>query len=151
MLRHKTVRFGERSEMPVTASNTASSWWRRPGLDLDAFFGPTDARLGTAIFDVDGVLIDTRRSYRLAVIHAAEHVVRVVNGLREAPSPLVSLEEVELFKLAGGFNNDWDATQLFAALWTARLREERSAPPAGVALAERASRTRAAAAAGPRG
>ncbi len=52
--------------MPVTASNTASSWWRRPGLDLDAFLGSAHARLDTALFDVDGVLIDTRRSYRLA-------------------------------------------------------------------------------------
>jgi phosphoglycolate phosphatase-like HAD superfamily hydrolase len=134
--------------MPVTASNTSSSWWRRPGLDLDAFLGSAHARLDTALFDVDGVLIDTRRSYRLAVIHAAEHVVRVVNGLREAPSPLVSLEDVALFKLAGGFNNDWDATQLFAALWTARLREWRGAPEAEVSLAEWASRARVAALAG---
>ena len=134
--------------MPVIASNTSSSWWRRPGLDLDAFLGSAHARLDTALFDVDGVLIDTRRSYRLAVIHAAEHVVRVVNGLRGAPSPLVSLEDVALFKLAGGFNNDWDATQLFAALWTARLREWRGAPEAEVSLAEWASRARAAALAG---
>src|SRR5258706_12673890 len=138
----------EGSEMPVTASNTSSSWWRRPGLDLDAFLGSAHARLDTALFDVDGVLIDTRRSYRLAVIHAAEHVVRVVNGLWGAPSPLVSLEDVALFKLAGGFNNDWDATQLFAALWTARLREWRGAPAAEVSFAEWAPRARAAALAG---
>src|SRR5258708_34286695 len=107
MLRHKTVRFGERSEMPVTASNTASSWWRRPGLDLDAFLGSAHARLDTALFDVDGVLIDTRRSYRLAAIHAAEPVVRGVNGLPEPPSPVFSLEDGRVCKLAGGLHNDW--------------------------------------------
>src|SRR5258708_32410501 len=139
----------EGSEMPVPASTsiTSSSWWRRPGLDLDAFLGSAHARLDTALFDVDGVLIDTRRSYRLAVIHAAEHVVRVVNGLWGAPSPLVSLEDVALFKLAGGFNNEWDATQLFAALWTARRRQRRGGPAGEGAPAGRAWRAPAAAAA----
>src|SRR5258706_11907841 len=95
--RHKRLthppseRLPEESEMPVTASNTSSSWWRRPGLDLDAFFGSTHARLDTALFDVDGVLIDTRRSYRLAGIHAAEPRVRVAKGLWGATSPLARL------------------------------------------------------------
>jgi phosphoglycolate phosphatase-like HAD superfamily hydrolase len=106
----------------------------RPTTDLD-----------TALFDVDGVLIDTRRSYRLAVAHGAEHLVRVVNGLRDAPSPMVTPEDVALFKLAGGFNSDWDATQLFAALWTARLREWRGQPEAALSLAAWAARARAAA------
>ena len=93
--------------------------WRRPGLDLSAF--PLDA----AIFDVDGVLIDTSQSYIRAVMSASEQLVRLVNGLRAAPSPLLSPEDILLFKLAGGWNNDWHCTALFTALWTARLREWR--------------------------
>lgn len=124
----------------------ASPIWIRPGLSLNQFLaedtrpGQPPRRLDTALFDVDGVLIDTRRSYRLAVMRGSEHLVRVVNGLAEAPSPLVSQEDIAAFKLAGGFNSDWDATQLFAALWTARLREWRGLPEANVSMAEWAAR-----------
>lgn len=121
--------------------------WIRPDFDPVAFFGDT-AGFDTALFDVDGVLIETKRSYRLAVMHGSERLVRVVNGLEDAPSPMVSAEDVALFKLAGGFNSDWDATQLFAALWTARLREWRGQPEAEATLAEWAARASAAARAG---
>src|SRR5215472_14812567 len=101
--------------------------WLRPGVRRPP-------HLDAALFDVDGVLIDTRRSYRLAVAHGAEHIVREVNGLRQAPSLMVRAEDVAQFKLAGGFNSDWDATQLFAALWTARLREWKGQPEAEVPI-----------------
>src|SRR5258708_32107494 len=81
-------------------------------------------------------------------MHGSERLVRVVNGLEDAPSPMVSAEDVALFKLAGGFNSDWDAPQLFAALWTARLREWRGQPEAKVSLEEWAARASAAARAG---
>jgi phosphoglycolate phosphatase-like HAD superfamily hydrolase len=116
--------------------------WRRPGLALDAF--PLDA----AIFDVDGVLIDTSQSYVRSVMSASEHLVRVVNGMREAPSPLLSPDDIQLFKLAGGWNNDWDCTALFTALWTARLREWRGRLEADVSLAEWARLATVAAGAG---
>ena len=103
---------------------TTSAIWLRPGLRLGTFLENAGS-LDTALFDVDGVLIDTTRSYRYAVAYASEHLVRVVNGLSSAPSPMVSADDIAVFKLAGGFNSDWDATQLFAALWTARLREWR--------------------------
>jgi phosphoglycolate phosphatase-like HAD superfamily hydrolase len=115
--------------------------WRRPGLDLSAF--PLDA----AIFDVDGVLIDTSQSYIRAVMSAAERLVRVVNQLPEAPSPLVTPQDILLFKLAGGWNNDWHCTALFTALWTARLREWRGTPEAGISLEEWAQRAHLAASA----
>jgi phosphoglycolate phosphatase-like HAD superfamily hydrolase len=124
-----------------------SSIWLRPGLRLDAFLAGA-ACLDTALFDVDGVLIDTRRSYRLAVCYAAEHIVRVLNGLTDAPAPMVTPEDVAAFKLAGGFNSDWDAAQLFAALWTAKLREWRGTPEADVPVREWAARASAAARAG---
>jgi HAD superfamily hydrolase (TIGR01548 family) len=115
--------------------------WRRPGLELSAF--PLDA----AIFDVDGVLIDTSQSYVRAVMSASEHLARVVNGLRAAPSPLVSPEDILLFKLAGGWNNDWHCTALFTSLWTAKLREWRGQPEADISLEEWARRAQLAASA----
>ncbi len=116
--------------LPVPPS---SAVWIRPGLRLSTFLGGA-ASLDTALFDVDGVLIDTTRSYRYAVAQASEHLVRVVNGLADAPSPMVSTDDIAAFKLAGGFNSDWDATQLFAALWTAKLREWRGKPEALVTI-----------------
>lgn len=139
----------------MSLSNTTDALWLRPGLTRASLFETEHTRDGTdqeyidsALFDVDGVLIDTRRSYRLSVIAASERLVRGVNGLTDAPSPMVTPEDLALFKLAGGFNSDWDATQLFAALWTARLREWRGMPEAEVPLAEWAARASSAARAG---
>jgi phosphoglycolate phosphatase-like HAD superfamily hydrolase len=110
--------------------------------DLRAVVPPA---LDTALFDVDGVLIDTTRSYRLAVIHATDRLVRTVQGLPDAPAPLLTPEGVALFKRAGGFNNDWHLTRMLTALWTARLREWRGTAEAAVALEEWAERAAVAA------
>jgi HAD superfamily hydrolase (TIGR01548 family) len=103
--------------------------------------------LDAAIFDVDGVLIDTSQSYIRAVMSASEHLVRLVTRLRAAPSPLLSPEDILLFKLAGGWNNDWHCTALLTALWTARLREWRGQPEAEIPLEEWARRAQLAASA----
>lgn len=105
-------------------------YWLRPDLDRAALGGAD--WLDTALFDIDGVLIDTTGSYRRSVIAATDALVRVTGGFGDAPEPLVTSEDVERFKLAGGFNSDWDLTQALVALWTARLREWRGTP-----LAER--------------
>ena len=81
--------------------------------------------LDTALFDIDGVLIDTSGSYRRSVIQATEYLVRASAGLTGGPEPLVTPEDVLAFKMAGGFNSDWDLTPALAGLWTARLREWR--------------------------
>lgn len=133
--------------MTDISSQGNTTVWLRPDFDHKAFFGDATG-FDTALFDIDGVLIETKRSYRLAVMHGSERLVRVVNGLTDAPSPMVTPADIALFKLAGGFNSDWDATQLFAALWTARLREWRGQPEAEVSLAEWAARASAAARAG---
>jgi phosphoglycolate phosphatase-like HAD superfamily hydrolase len=118
---------------------TGGAIWLRPGL-------ARPERLDTALFDIDGVLIDTQRSYRLAVMHGSERLVRA-EGL-EPPAPMVSQEDVAAFKLAGGFNSDWDLTRLLAALWTARLREWHDQPDAALPLTEWARRASEAARAG---
>ncbi|HEV8190803.1 MAG TPA: HAD family hydrolase [Ktedonobacterales bacterium] len=120
--------------------------WLRPGLERTGLFPAALAAdvngsvLDAALFDVDGVLIDVTGSYRLSVIAASEHIVRSVNGLTEAPGPLITDEDVAAFKRAGGFNSDWDLAQALAALWTARLREWRGKPEAEVPLTEWARR-----------
>ena len=89
--------------------------WQRPDLSL---LVPCD----TIFFDVDGVLINTTRSFRATDIAVAEYIAGTFHGL-EWVGPLISQEDVSAFKQAGGYNNDWDMCYLLAALATARLRE----------------------------
>lgn len=113
-------------------------YWLRPDLDRAALGGAE--WLDTALFDIDGVLIDTSGSYRRAVIAATEALTRATLGEAAADGvagegPLVSVEDVELFKRAGGFNSDWDLTQALTALCVARRREWRSSALAARPLA----------------
>lgn len=109
-------------------------FWLRPDLDHTALGA---ARwLDTAIFDIDGVLLDTSGSFRYSVIAATDALVRVTGGFSDAPDPLVTTADVALFKLAGGFNDDWNLTQALTALWMARLREWRGTPLAERTLAQ---------------
>ncbi len=114
--------------------------WKRPGLQF-----PTS--LDTIFFDVDGVLIDTRQSFRATDIAVAEYVAGTIFGLdwgQREGKPLVTLEDVNAFKQAGGYNNDWDMSYLLASLFTARLREWKGTPLAGRSIREWAELSRAA-------
>lgn len=104
--------------------------WRRP----DLLFPPL---LDTIFFDVDGVLIRTIDSFHATDIAVAEYVAGTIHGLdwgQDEGKALVTMEDVNAFKQAGGYNNDWDMCYLLASLCTARLREWK-----GTALAARSS------------
>ena len=64
------------------------------------------------ILDVDGVLVDVADSYRRAIVEAVEYVY----------GDSIRREEVQQFKDAGGFNNDWELTYA-AALFVLAQRE----------------------------
>lgn len=53
------------------------------------------------VFDMDGVLVDVRRSFPVAV----RQTVGALGGGEVQPG------EISRLKLAGGFNNDWDVTR----------------------------------------
>lgn len=55
----------------------------------------------TIVFDMDGVLIDTSKSYRLAVKKTVE----------EFTGKAISFEQIQEAKNLGGLNNDWDLTE----------------------------------------
>lgn len=59
------------------------------------------------IFDLDGTLVDVRNSYREAVRRTVQAYFGQVLGLR-GNTPLVTQRDIQIFKLAGGLNNDWD-------------------------------------------
>ena len=67
-------------------------------------------KLDLLLFDIDGVLIDVSASYRDAIRLTVQTYLQDVVGLAPSPDELVSREDVAAFKLAGGFNNDWDLT-----------------------------------------
>jgi len=80
------------------------------------------------LFDIDGVLVDVRRSYIDSIRKTVDLYLQKIllvpaySGLRrpgpQGPAsvpesrdsgPLLSREDINRFKLLGGFNNDWDA------------------------------------------
>ena len=93
--------------------------WKRPHLSFPLTFD-------TIFFDVDGVLVKTKTSFQATGIAVAEYVVGIIHGLdwgQNEGKSLVTIEDVEAFKRAGGFNDDILMGYLLASLLTARLRE----------------------------
>src|SRR5919199_339702 len=61
------------------------------------------------LFDVDGVLIDTRKSYNAAISKTVDFVIKYVTG-RSNLNGLVNQEIIQKFRRTGGFNNDADTS-----------------------------------------
>lgn len=72
------------------------------------------------IFDMDGVLVDVRSSYRAVVIQTVQFYLGDCLGLNLPPG-LVTPALVETCKLMGGFNNDWDLTAGLIGYFLAQL------------------------------
>lgn len=64
------------------------------------------------VLDIDGVLVDVENSYRRAIIETIEHIY----------DERIDRETIQLFKDAGGFNNDWELTDA-VALYILATRE----------------------------
>ncbi len=114
--------------------------WQRPELRFPVPFD-------TLFFDVDGVLIDTIASFHATDIAVAEYVAGTLHSLdwgQHEGKSLMTIADVDAFKQAGGYNNDWDMCYLLAALATARLREWKGTPLATRTSQEWAALSRAA-------
>jgi HAD superfamily hydrolase (TIGR01548 family) len=66
------------------------------------------------VLDIDGVLVDVEDSYRRAIVESLDRVYEET----------IERADIQLFKDAGGFNNDWELTDATALYLLAR-REER--------------------------
>jgi HAD superfamily hydrolase (TIGR01548 family) len=69
-------------------------------------------RVEAVVLDIDGVLVDVADSYRRAVVDAIDHVC----------GRTIAREDIQHFKNAGGFNNDWELTYA-GALYVLSKRE----------------------------
>jgi phosphoglycolate phosphatase-like HAD superfamily hydrolase len=119
---------------------TKSTIWLRPNLVVPLTFD-------TIFFDVDGVLIKTTNSFRATDILVAEYVVGRLHGLdwgQADGKALVTMADIEIFKQAGGYNDDRDMCYLLASLFTARQREWLGTPLAERPMTEWAALSRAA-------
>ncbi|MBX0295255.1 TIGR01548 family HAD-type hydrolase [Haloarcula nitratireducens] len=69
-------------------------------------------QVDAVVLDIDGVLVDVADSYRRAVIESVERVY----------DDTIERADIQRFKDAGGFNNDWELTDA-AALYVLADRE----------------------------
>ncbi|MFB6118089.1 TIGR01548 family HAD-type hydrolase [Halosegnis sp.] len=67
-------------------------------------------RADAVVLDVDGVLVDVADSYRRAIVESVERVY----------GDTIDRETIQLYKDAGGFNNDWELTYAAALYVLAR-------------------------------
>lgn len=65
------------------------------------------SQIDTLVFDVDGVLIDVRESFRKAICQTVQFYFKEILHF-QGTQKLIRPKEIEYFKMAGGFNNDWD-------------------------------------------
>lgn len=85
---------------------------------------PLIAELDGVIFDVDGVLIDVRESIQLVHGEAAGRYFRLL-GWSNCDN-LVEPADVDAFKLAGGFNSDWELAFAWLLLYLFKSERYRS-------------------------
>ena len=77
------------------------------------------SQVDALLFDVDGVILDVSESFRVTIVRTvqlyATHVLKW-----EDTAQLLELDEIDLFKMAGGFNSDWDLTCTAVAFLVAK-------------------------------
>jgi HAD superfamily hydrolase (TIGR01548 family) len=80
------------------------------------------SQVDTLVFDVDGVLIDVCDSYREAICRTVQFYFKEILHFQGSQN-LIYPEEIEYFKMAGGFNNDWDLTSAVVLFYLLKARE----------------------------
>ena len=80
------------------------------------------SQVDTLVFDIDGVLIDVRDSFGKAVCQTVQFYFKEILGFQGSQS-LINPEEIVYFKIAGGFNNDWDLTSAVVLFYLMKASE----------------------------
>lgn len=91
--------------------------------------------LDAVLFDIDGVILDVAGSFRQVIAGAAQFYATNVMHLEDT-GPLISTQDTELFKLAGGFNDDWELCNAVVALIIARQAQSGAKDTQSIAAQE---------------
>ena len=85
-------------------------------------------KIDAIVFDMDGVLLDITESIRVINCLAVPYYLRTVLGW-PAPDNLITSADIEMFKHAGGFNDDWDLTYALVLHYITKGHEHPDASP----------------------
>jgi HAD superfamily hydrolase (TIGR01548 family) len=80
------------------------------------------SQVDTLVFDIDGVLMDVRDSFRKAVCQTVQFYFKEILRFQGSQN-LINPEEVRYFKMAGGFNNDWNLTLAVVLFYLMKARK----------------------------
>lgn len=86
--------------------------------------------LNLLIWDIDGVLLYVRESYRKSIADSVQYYFSELLGLK-LRSRLMSEEDTQYFKLVEGFNDDWKLTYAAVLCFLCKLVEEAGYREAG--------------------
>ncbi len=76
-------------------------------------------QIDALILDIDGVILDVSQSFR-EVISQTTQLYATSKLSVSGEETLLPVEEIDLFKMAGGFNSDWDLANAAVALIVAK-------------------------------
>jgi HAD superfamily phosphatase len=82
-------------------------------------------QIDAILFDIDGVLLDVSGSFRQAIVETTQHYIKTTLDIEDTDK-LITPEEIEMFKFAGGFNDDWDLTNAVVALCIAKWAQSKA-------------------------
>jgi len=76
------------------------------------------------IFDFDGVLVQTSKSYRQTVRKVVDYYFLKILGLTGEEGKLATLRDIQKFKDTGLYNNDWNLSYAFITYYLTLLMRE---------------------------
>jgi HAD superfamily hydrolase (TIGR01548 family) len=80
------------------------------------------SQVDTLVFDIDGVLIDVQNSFKKAICQTVQFYFKEILHFQGSQN-LINPEEVKYFKMAGGFNNDWDLSSAVVLFYLMKAEE----------------------------
>lgn len=81
-------------------------------------------RIDRLIFDFDGVLVQTSKSYRQTIRKVVDYYFLEILGLEGEEGKLATLHDIQKFKDTGLYNNDWKLSYTFITYYLKLILEQ---------------------------